>query len=295
MEKSSTITITQLQTDFPDNNEDDSQNSKPPIILCEVCSQNQFKYKCPRCLIKTCCLYCVKKHKKEKNCSGKRDKFKSKTLNEITLNDIRTDMTFMNETINETNKASKKLYEKTSEFLDQKEKEKLRKNMKKFAKKFRNINLITCPSGIKKFLENKSYIDTKEKKFYWTVKFIFWDRSKTAGESNQSEKLEFIFPQPFDDSDFTLEKLLKWARENKNEMSLELLMYLNNLDLDHDLDFMYRINIKELDKNLIKGRLIKIDKFYYEILDRYEMLKDVLNGKDVYEFPEIYVVKKNFT
>jgi len=293
MEKLSTITITNLQTDLPDTNEDDSANTKHPTILCEVCSQNKFKYKCPRCLIKSCCLFCVKKHKKEKNCSGKRDKFQSKTLNEITLNDIRTDMRFMNEAINETNKASKKLYEKTSELQDQKKKEKLRINMEKFAKKFRNINLITCPSGINKFQENKSYIDTKEKKFYWTIKFIFWDRNKTAGESNQSEKLEFIFPQPFDDSDFTLDKLLKWAKENKNEMSLDLLMFLNNHNhnLDHDFEFMYRINIKELDKNFIKGRLIKIDKFYYEILDRNELLKEVLNGKDVYEFPEIYIVK----
>jgi hypothetical protein len=278
-----------------DNNEDDTQNpNKRPIILCEVCTQNQFKYKCPRCLIKTCCLFCVKKHKKEKNCSGKREKFQKKTINEITLNDIRRDMKFMNEAINETNKAGKKLYEKVSEFSDQKEKDKSRKNMKKFAKKFRNLNLITCPVGMKKFSENKSYIDTKEKKFYWTVKFIFWNRTTSGGQpSTQTEKLEFIFPQPFDDSFYTLDKLLDWAKENKNEMSLELLMYFNNLDLDKDFDFLYKINIKELDKNFIKGKLIKIDKFYYEVLDRKEFLKDMLNGKDVYEFPEFYVVKKN--
>lgn len=41
---------------------------------CELCGKVQWKYKCPRCDKKTCCLACVKQHKVETNCNGIRDK-----------------------------------------------------------------------------------------------------------------------------------------------------------------------------------------------------------------------------
>lgn len=34
--------------------------------LCEVCKSCDFKYKCPKCFTKTCCLECAKTHKKMK-------------------------------------------------------------------------------------------------------------------------------------------------------------------------------------------------------------------------------------
>ena len=63
-------------------------------------------------------------------------------------------------------------------------------------------------------------------------------------------------------------------------MELDLLLYFNSLDLEN-LNFLNKINIKELDINLIKGKLIKIYKFYYEVYDRKMLVKDLLNGKDV--------------
>ena len=42
--------------------------------MCEVCKEAAFRYKCPRCLKKTCCLACVKLHKTRDECSGLRDK-----------------------------------------------------------------------------------------------------------------------------------------------------------------------------------------------------------------------------
>ena len=42
--------------------------------LCEICKEVAFRYKCPRCLKKTCCLACVKLHKTRDDCSGLRDK-----------------------------------------------------------------------------------------------------------------------------------------------------------------------------------------------------------------------------
>lgn len=38
--------------------------------LCQVCQLHEFKYKCPKCLKKTCSLVCSKAHKVSDNCSG---------------------------------------------------------------------------------------------------------------------------------------------------------------------------------------------------------------------------------
>ncbi|KAH3899176.1 Bcd1p SCDLUD_004605 [Saccharomycodes ludwigii] len=39
--------------------------------LCSICQKQTFKYKCPRCFVKTCSLPCSKMHKLTLNCSGK--------------------------------------------------------------------------------------------------------------------------------------------------------------------------------------------------------------------------------
>ncbi|XP_074655283.1 box C/D snoRNA protein 1-like [Tubulanus polymorphus] len=41
---------------------------------CEVCLENHHKYTCPGCRKKSCSLQCVKKHKEQTNCTGRRDK-----------------------------------------------------------------------------------------------------------------------------------------------------------------------------------------------------------------------------
>ncbi|CAH8864507.1 unnamed protein product [Trichobilharzia szidati] len=38
--------------------------------LCAICLENEFKYKCPKCEIKTCSLSCCNNHKSQFNCNG---------------------------------------------------------------------------------------------------------------------------------------------------------------------------------------------------------------------------------
>jgi hypothetical protein len=42
--------------------------------LCGFCSEQQAKYRCPRCGIQTCSLECSKGHKLKTGCKGQRDK-----------------------------------------------------------------------------------------------------------------------------------------------------------------------------------------------------------------------------
>jgi len=57
--------------------------------LCQMCKTNKWKYTCPKCLMHTCSLPCVKSHKKEYNCDGKRDKVKYVAMNDYNENNLR--------------------------------------------------------------------------------------------------------------------------------------------------------------------------------------------------------------
>jgi len=57
--------------------------------LCQICKTNKWKYTCPKCLMHTCSLVCVKTHKKDFNCDGKRDKVKYVSMNEYNENNLR--------------------------------------------------------------------------------------------------------------------------------------------------------------------------------------------------------------
>lgn len=42
--------------------------------LCHICKEKDWKYTCPRCLVHSCCMTCIKRHKLDTDCSGIRDK-----------------------------------------------------------------------------------------------------------------------------------------------------------------------------------------------------------------------------
>lgn len=48
--------------------------SVPESKLCQECKKSEWKYKCPRCDLRSCGLDCVKAHKARTGCSGKRDR-----------------------------------------------------------------------------------------------------------------------------------------------------------------------------------------------------------------------------
>jgi hypothetical protein len=264
---------------------DEESNSKikKPKIFCEMCKSNEFKYKCPRCFIKTCSLNCVKQHKKEKNCSGQKDKFTlEKNVNNFTEKELVRDIKFLNEAIRETNCASKKVFNMTDD-EEKREKEKKNKYNRKCAKKFRNVTLHCSPMIMKRFSENKSYIDYKNKKFFWTTKFIF--------NLPDGKKHEHIFKENFDDSQYTLNDIIEYLFKNKQEAEISTLMFLNTIK-EEDLknsQILFKLNLKDMDKNHIKGKLVKLNKMHYEECDKSLLLKDILFGKDVLEYPEFYI------
>ena len=247
--------------------------------VCEICKDNEFKYKCPGCLKKSCSLKCVNFHKEKFKCNGKKPKFSSKHIKQFEEKELYQDLRYMTEMINDTNRANKTLFNLTE--ADQKRlKEKKQKNFKKLCKKFRNVNLELCPTVLTRFNENKSYCDSKQRKFYWTVKFNFFDRDKF---------ISLIKSTPFDDSIHKLHQILSTCLDDKINLSLDLMVFLKDNNI---CDWNRLIILFKLQDRSSKNEVITINNIKYEECDKTLLLKDFLGGKTIYEYPEFYVLNK---
>lgn len=56
------------------------------MVQCQICLQNEAKYKCPACSTQTCSLACSKLHKQKLNCTGQIDSTKYLQKTEIAGN-----------------------------------------------------------------------------------------------------------------------------------------------------------------------------------------------------------------
>ncbi|KAI8047319.1 hypothetical protein BDF21DRAFT_303251, partial [Thamnidium elegans] len=63
--------------------------------LCHLCKKNDWKYTCPRCLVHSCCMTCVKQHKLDTECSGIRDKTSYVPLREYNESNMMSDYTYL--------------------------------------------------------------------------------------------------------------------------------------------------------------------------------------------------------
>ena len=67
--------------------------------LCSVCRKNPFKYQCPRCSKRTCCLECCQAHKEQFQCSGKRDRTAFLTLSRMDDDTLVSDYHFLEDAV----------------------------------------------------------------------------------------------------------------------------------------------------------------------------------------------------
>lgn len=246
------------------------------IALCQSCKINQVKYTCPRCFYKTCSVSCVKAHKKKFNCNGQRDKFK-KVSSQADYNEkvFYRDINFLNLTINEINTSNRKVFA-ISEDID-KSQNKINKNFKRICKKFRNVIYYKSPLIMSCCQENKTYPESSTKKIFWTVKFNF-----------VTQNLCHLFSKiQFDDETYTLYSIGEYLFVNKNEINQpELLKYINKKEWILNYKVCMRIK-KEMIKDFTN--VFCHQNYYYEKEDINIPLKNVLDGKEVYEYPQFYL------
>lgn len=70
-----------------------------PKIQCAVCKSSASLYKCPACSITTCSCECVKKHKIQSGCNGKRNRAEFVSKSGFTDKHLRSDYHFLEDTL----------------------------------------------------------------------------------------------------------------------------------------------------------------------------------------------------
>ena len=252
-----------------------------PKILCEICKKEEYKYNCPRCLIKTCSVKCVKAHKKKFGCDGEKDKFRLITKQEDYNEKVfHRDVKFLNNAINDINTSNKKIYYLSEETNSSRTK--LFKTFKRILKKFRDINYFKSPLIMQCDKINKSYSDSIKKKIFWTIKLNFID-----------EKLIHIFDQVFDGDETNLNNLIDYLNNNKQKVDKNnagLLNIIKNKEWSNNYGFYLKMDTFDLNLEE-KKKLFNYNKYYFFLCKLDIPINELLKGKNVYEFPEFFLIK----
>ena len=84
---------------------------------CRMCEEEEKgttttvgegKYRCPKCLLISCSLKCINKHKEKFNCDGKRDRFQFVNLKEMEDKHVTSDFRFLEEATEVLDRAKRK-------------------------------------------------------------------------------------------------------------------------------------------------------------------------------------------
>ena len=262
--------------------ESDDESSEEQKILCEICKKEAYKYNCPKCKIKTCSVKCVKAHKKKYGCDGEKDKFKLVSKqSDYTEQVFYRDVNFLNNAIKDINISNKKIYNLTED--TDTSQNKIFKTFKRILKKFRDINYFKSPMIMECNKFNKSYSDTSLKKIFWTIKFNFLD-----------EKLYYIYDTVFDGDETNINKLIEYLNNNKESIdknNVGILNIIKDKEWYTKYNFYIKMDIFSLNFEE-KKKYFYYNKYYYSLCDLDTNINELLKGKNVYEFPEFYLIKK---
>ena len=177
-------------------------------IKCQICNINQAKYKCPKCFIETCCLKCVKVHKVERKCDGKRDPGKYISIQAFQDRDLHRDYHFL-EGLKQVAESSKRKLVKICGFKKNKNNNNKRRKKhnnnteivgEKFiivrgtreklllnAAKTRNIRLTLLSHGMERRKINTSWYKKNVNKIFWKIKWTFINVKKYNNDNNNDD------------------------------------------------------------------------------------------------------------
>ncbi|XP_033920019.1 box C/D snoRNA protein 1 isoform X1 [Melopsittacus undulatus] len=234
---------------------------KISLQRCETCSQEEAKYRCPRCMKYSCSLLCVKKHKLALSCNGVRDKTAFVSVNEFTDLNLLSDYRFLEDVGRAADAAARHLtvHNPTAK--------KLLYGLRNKARKC-DIDLRTLPVGFTKRRENSTTFNYMEKKFYWHLKLIF-----------PHSHAEYTLKGVPDDK--TLADILK-PYIDPVESDPVVCQRLKIYTVSPQSDVQILMKIENRKQNSVR---------YYE-LDASRSLLDNLKGKVIIEYPTFFVVLK---
>jgi hypothetical protein len=252
--------------------------------LCSICHLNNFKYTCPACGVQTCCIDCVKRHKKQTECTGTVDLTKF-----VSRNELAQDSAYMNRDYNflmnvdrhiqlgrtDIKSNAKNVFKRqfgtqgrNKRFKPSTVEDKRINVVKKVfphepptTTKRENTLVIQLPVGMERALSNKTGYDKKLGSFVWTIEWVY------IGENGQ-ELARFISYRLKEHLSLIEAIPLNILNNTKTETPIEkkdLLFYLHNV--------------------------IKPDKATLPVisLDNQFSISTALKDKVILEYPTIYI------
>ncbi|XP_035430430.2 box C/D snoRNA protein 1 [Spodoptera frugiperda] len=236
---------------------------------CEVCGKNQAKYTCPKCEVKTCCLECVRIHKKELECDGIRDRTKFIRIKDFTDTDLLSDYRLLEECarfVYGVKIDEKKKYTRVDKELP------IYLFKLKMAARQRGTALQFLAQNFSRHKVNTTRYNKKMNIINWRVEWVF--------PNVESEPLKFVD-----------------ERCGEHKRLSELLdKYLNPDALPFEgskaLSYYKSVGFSGV-KILLRAEKVKGSGRKFFELDPTESLAENLSGKCIVEFPIIFVVLKD--
>ena len=155
----------------------------PTTTLCGVCKREQAKYTCPRCMVRTCSLACVKDHKRSTSCDGKRDRTKFMPVSSMTEADLRSDYTLLEETLRQCESARR-----TEPPGGPKLPVRLAMLTQAAAARTRGTRLLLMPQSAQRRRENTTALHRKNKHIQWRIEWFFPRVDATLTEDKVHEE-----------------------------------------------------------------------------------------------------------
>ncbi|CAD0195810.1 unnamed protein product [Chrysodeixis includens] len=251
------------------DSESDQENEINRLGDCEVCGANKAKYTCPKCEVKTCCLDCVRIHKKELECDGIRDRTKFIRVKDFTDTDLLSDYRLLEECarfVYSVKNDEKKKYTRLDKDLP------IQLYKLKLAARQRGIALQFLAHNFTRHKVNTSRYISKYNVINWRVEWVF--------PNVECDTLKFVDEK---------------CREEKRLSEL-LDKYLNPDALPFEgskaLTYYKSVGFSGV-KILLKAEKVKGSAKKFFELDATESLGENLSGKCIVEFPIIFVVLKD--
>jgi hypothetical protein len=279
-------------------------------IDCEICNATKAKYRCPRCEVQTCSIECIRAHKKDTGCSGKRDVTKYVSIQKFTDKTLHSDFHFL-EGVRQAADGSKRRMEglgggrkrlhkgaggkgkrrKKGEegagadgpgseaadgVLELRSSAVGRSAKAKFllgATEARGTRLVLLSHAMERRKSNTSWYKKAANTIYWRIKWVF-----PAGAGRNKDM--FVVKDGVDEH-WTLRKSIGAVLDVSLDNSLTRLRLKP-----------YRPPCIEVDKLLffMKQEDQPANTRRYYLLDKGATWKDVLGGKMVVEHPTIHVI-----
>lgn len=134
---------------------------------CQVCNENNGKYRCPGCEVVTCSLSCSKAHRKNTGCSGSRNRTAFVPLSQFNEQNLLSDIHLLDDFCRASQNAKRQQARVSGE-----KQSKRMKILEAKAKQF-GLRLHFLPSMMTKHRHNSTRFDIKQQTFFWHVELHF--------------------------------------------------------------------------------------------------------------------------